>query len=63
MTHPSRLDAEAKCRVDEILSRPTLARLATASPQDPAAARGAALVFLGWGVPVDERLPQHAQVP
>ncbi len=33
MTHPSRLDAEAKRHVDEILSRPVLARLATASPE------------------------------
>lgn len=32
MPHPSTLAAEAKRRIDEILSRPTLARLATASP-------------------------------
>jgi nitroimidazol reductase NimA-like FMN-containing flavoprotein (pyridoxamine 5'-phosphate oxidase superfamily) len=33
MPHPSALDANTKRRIDEILSRPVLARLATASPR------------------------------
>ncbi len=33
MPHPSSLDSDTKRRIDEILSRPTLARLATASPR------------------------------
>jgi len=33
MSHPSDLDADSKRRVDEILARPVLARLGTASPR------------------------------
>jgi nitroimidazol reductase NimA-like FMN-containing flavoprotein (pyridoxamine 5'-phosphate oxidase superfamily) len=33
MPHPSALDANKKHRIDEILARPVLARLATASPR------------------------------
>ena len=33
MPHPSALDTDTKRRIDEILSRSTLARLATASPR------------------------------
>jgi nitroimidazol reductase NimA-like FMN-containing flavoprotein (pyridoxamine 5'-phosphate oxidase superfamily) len=32
MPHPSALDVDSKHRIDEILARPVLARLATASP-------------------------------